>query len=436
MATEKEVLDALRNIIDPDLKRDIVSLGFIKDLQIDAGAVRFKIELTTAGCPVKDRFREQAQTLVEKLPGVQSVEVTMTAMKPRRPPTTRAQTLDKVGAILAISSCKGGVGKSTVAAYLARAIQREGHRVGLLDTDIYGPSFPTLFNMRQPEVYIRGELLQPVAVDALKTMSMGYLLGDRPAVMRGPMASNHILQMLQQTEWGELDYLIIDLPPGTGDIQLTLVQQAALDGAIIVTTPQALSLVDVARGILMFEKVQVPVLGVVENMAVFTCDGCGKQHHLFGQSSATLKDRFGLETLASLPILPGLCNASARDAGAEIPEFAMLADRVHRELGKRRAGGQQKPEVTAEDAHVIIKWPDGAVSRIPNKALRLACQCALCVQEFTGEPLLDPAGVPDDIRAEQVEPLGHYAVSIAWNDGHSSGIYSWEHLRRVASACQ
>ncbi len=436
MATEKEVLEALRNIIDPDLKRDIVSLGFIKDLQIDGGAVRFAIELTTAGCPVKDRFREQAETLVGKLPGVTSVGVTMTAMKSRRPPATRPETLDKVGAILAVSSCKGGVGKSTVAAYLARAIQREGHRIGLLDTDIYGPSFPTLFNARQPEVYIRGELLQPVAVDGLKTMSMGYLLGDRPAVMRGPMASNHILQMLRQTEWGELDYLIIDLPPGTGDIQLTLVQQAALDGAIIVTTPQALSLVDVARGILMFEKVKVPVLGVVENMAVFTCDGCGKQHHLFGQSSATLKERFGLETLASLPILPGLCDASRRDAGAAIAEFAALADRVHRELGKRRAGGQQKPEVTAEDAHIVIKWPDGAMSRVPNKALRLACQCALCVQEFTGDPLLDPASVPENIRAEEIDPLGHYAVSIAWSDGHSSGIYSWDHLRRVAEACQ
>lgn len=434
MTTEKDILDALRNIIDPDLKRDIVSLGFIKDLQIAGGGVRFSIELTTAGCPVKDRFREQAENLVGKLPGVTSVTVTMTAMKPRRSAATRAATLDEVGAIIAVSSCKGGVGKSTVAAYLARAIQREGHRVGLLDTDIYGPSFPTLFNTRQPEVYIQDELLQPVVVDGLKTMSMGYLLGDRPAVMRGPMASNHILQMLQQTAWGALDYLLIDLPPGTGDIQLTLVQQAALDGAIIVTTPQALSLVDVARGILMFEKVKVPVLGVVENMAVFTCDGCGKQHHLFGQGGAALKERFGLETLAFLPILPGLHDASRRDAGSDIPEFAALADHLHRELGKRRAGEQKKPAVSSDDAHVVIAWPDGAVNHIPNKMLRLSCQCALCVHEFTGKPLLDPASVPDDIHAEHIEPLGHYAVSIAWSDGHTSGIYSWDHLRRVAAA--
>ncbi|MCC6144404.1 MAG: P-loop NTPase [Candidatus Hydrogenedentes bacterium] len=435
MISKEQVLQSLQHIIDPDLGRDIVSLGFVKNIEIEEGTVRFSIELTTPACPVKERFRTQAEAAVQAIPGVERVEVTMTAMEVKRKPSGPSiNTLEEVDAVIAVSSCKGGVGKSTVAAHLARAIQREGHQVGILDTDIYGPSFPTLFNAHNPDVYMKDQKIQPVVVDGLKTMSLGFMMGDKPAIMRGPMVANYTMQLLRQTDWGKLDYLIIDLPPGTGDIQLTLVQQAALDGAIIVTTPQTLSLVDVARGILMFEKVNVPVLGIVENMSWFECDACSKRHYIFGNSAKDLSARFGLRTLAELPIIPGVSSTAKRDDGAQIQAFADLAENLHREMGKRRIAGDSMPVVTPEPGRIRVTWPDGTESRIANKAVRASCQCALCVNEFTGEQILHAASIPDDIAVEDVQTLGNYAVAIMWSDGHSSGIFSWDHLRQLSGA--
>lgn len=421
----------MRHIIDPDLGKDIVSLGFIKNLRIDGADVSFTVELTTPACPVKESFRTACAAAVQGVPGVRMVQVEMSAMKAKER-GNQVDTLQGVATIIAVSSCKGGVGKSTVAAHLARAIQREGHEVGLLDVDIYGPSIPTLFRTHQPDVYMKDQLIQPVVVDGLKTMSLGYVMGDKPAVMRGPMVSNYTMQILRQTDWGPLEYLIIDMPPGTGDIQLTLVQQATIDGAIIVTTPQALSLVDVARGIMMFEKVEVPVLGIVENMAYFECDNCSKKHFIFGNSTASLKARFGLNILAQLPVMPGVSDTSTRDSGSDIQAFAELAENLHREIGKRRMSSGQKPVLEPEQGRIKITWPDGMESRLANKVVRASCQCALCVNEFTGAPILDPATVTEEIRIEDFQPLGNYAVAITWSDGHSSGIFSWEHLRALA----
>lgn len=432
MVTEEQILDAMRHIIDPDLGKDIVSLGFIKNLEIDEGAVSFNVELTTPACPVKEQFRTACEAAVSQVPGVKKVDVSMTAMARKERSGPKINTLEKVKNIIAVSSCKGGVGKSTVASHLARALQREGHAVGLLDVDIYGPSLPTLLHQHMPQVLMSGQEILPVTVDGLKTMSLGYLMGDRPAVMRGPMVSSYTMQILQQTGWGELDYLIIDMPPGTGDIQLTLVQQAPIDGAVIVTTPQALSLVDVARGILMFESVNVPVLGVVENMAYFVCDNCDKKHFIFGSGTATLKERFGLSMLAQLPLTPGIPDPTTQESGADLTAFAEMAENLHREEGKRRLEGEANPEVVPEDGALRIIWADGTESRIANKALRASCQCALCVHEYTGEALLDPETIPEDISVEGVQPLGNYAAGINWSDGHSSGIFSWEHLARVA----
>ncbi|MCF6286725.1 MAG: P-loop NTPase [Candidatus Hydrogenedentes bacterium] len=433
MVTESQVLDAMRHIMDPDFNKDIVTLGFIKDIKIDDGTVAFTVELTTPACPVKEHFKKECESSVAQLPGVKSVQVNMSAMAPKEKSGPQIDTLKRVDSIIAVSSCKGGVGKSTVAAHLARAIQREGHKVGLLDVDIYGPSLPTLFNIHQPDVFQKNNLIEPVMSDGLKTMSLGYVMGDRPAVMRGPMVSNYTSQILQQTDWGELDYLIIDMPPGTGDIQLTLVQQASLDGAVIVTTPQALSLVDVARGILMFESVKVPVLGIVENMSYFLCDNCEKKHFIFGNSVATLKERFGLNTLAQLPLMPGVSDASTKDSGADVPAFKEMAEQLHREVGKRRLEGDALPEVVPEHGRIRVTLPDGNEFHVANKALRVSCQCALCVNEFSGQPILDPASVAEDIKVESVAPLGNYAIGIVWSDGHSSGIFSWEHIKRVGS---
>ncbi len=434
MPTQEQVLDSMRHIIDPDIGRDIVSLGFIKDLEITGGNVRFRLELTTPACPMKQRFVEQCEAAVKAVPGVESVKVTLSAMQPKARPEAQINTLEKVGAVLAVSSCKGGVGKSTVAAQLALAMRREGLAVGLLDADVYGPSVPTLFNLHHPPVTARDNLLQPVEADGLKIMSLGFLLGEAPAVLRGPIVSNYIQQILRQTEWGVLDYLIIDLPPGTGDIQLTIVQQAALDGAIIVTTPQALSLVDVARGILMFEKVNVPVLGVVENMCSFTCSDCGAVHYPFGRSQGKLQERFGLPTLAELPISNGAADIHAKNAQDIRTSMAAMAEQVHRAVGKSRVAAVALPELDPMPEALLIHWPDGTDTALDNHALRCACPCAVCVDEYTGAQLLDPLQVPPDVSIDGIERLGNYAVAFTWSDGHTTGIYSWEYLKKLAAS--
>lgn len=433
MVTEEQVLDSMRGIIDPDLDKDIVSLGFIKELKIKGGKVSFTIELTTPACPVKEMFREQCTQAVQAIPGVKSVKVELSAQQRQRPPGRDSSTLSRIDTVLAVSSCKGGVGKSTIAGLLALSLRRGGLKVGLLDTDIYGPSVPTLFNIHRPQLMMRpNHQLIPLEVEGVQLMSVGFVMGDAPAVMRGPMVSGFVQQILHQTDWGELDYLIIDMPPGTGDIQLTLVQQAALDGAIIVTTPHSLSLVDVSRGILMFEKVEVPVLGIVENMAYFVCDNCDKKHYLFGSSSQTLEDRFGLTTLAQFPMVDGISNLAEKDAGADLAPVQELAENLHRAVGMRRAQKVELPVVTPQSGHIHIKWPDGAEDTLPNREVRGACQCASCVEEYTGDQLLDVNSIPEDIQAENIDRLGNYAVAIAWSDGHSTGIYSWNHLKELS----
>ena len=435
MPTEAQILDSMRHIIDPDLGRDIVSLGFIKDLVIDGGSVKFRLELTTPACPVKEEFKTSCTNAVKALLGVEKVDVTLSAMAPKPRAGGDVNLLTDVDHIIAVSSCKGGVGKSTVAAQLARAMQREGLKVGLMDADIYGPSIPTLFNIHHPDIKVGpNNVIVPVDADGLKVMSLGFLLGEAPAVLRGPIVSGYTQQIMRQTNWGKLDYLIIDMPPGTGDIQLTIVQTVSLDGAVIVTTPQALSLVDVARGILMFEKVSVPVLGIVENMSYFECDNCSKKHYIFGSSAQSLKNRFGLSTLAELPIMPGISSMEDVNAGADLAPIKQLAENIHREIGKRKFDAPKKPVVTVYHDALRVEWPEGGESVIFNKPLRAACKCARCIDEYTGQELLDINTIPDDIKIEAFQPLGHYAIAISWSDGHSTGIYSWEHMRQLAEA--
>ena len=432
MLTEQQILEALREVIDPDFGQDIVSLGFIKQVVIDKGNVRVNVELKTPACPMREMFKTKCKSAIERLAGVESVDIMLTA-RTRKLQSPELKTLDKVKSIVAVSACKGGVGKSTVSAYLARALQREGLSVGLLDADIYGPSAPTLFRVRHADISMKDNMIIPANLDGLAVMSIGFVLGDAPAVLRGPIISNYFSQLLHQTAWGELDYLIVDMPPGTGDIQLTLVQQVALDGAIIVTTPQALSLVDVSRGVVMFEKVNVPVLGVVENLCAFTCNQCGTVHYPFGRSQQAIQERFGLPTLVELPIIHGLEDASSRNAGRDIPEFARLAEGLHRAVGKSRVGKIQKPEVIPTPDAVTVRWPDGFEKMFANFELRCACPCARCVDENTGQKLVDPLDIPPDIWVESMQELGNYAVAFHWSDGHTTGIYSWDYLKKLAS---
>ncbi len=424
MITEKEICNALKSIIDPDFKKDIVSLGFVKNIQIREKKVSFDIELTTAACPIKAEFKKAAEEAVTGLEGVKEVEVTMTASQKKSPHLHENSGLKSVKTIIAVSSCKGGVGKSTIAGHLSREIAGRGFKVGLLDADLFGPSLPILFNLRNIKISVRNQKYVPVEESGLKLMSFGFLLGDSPAVMRGPMVSNYTQQLLHNVEWGDLDYLLIDLPPGTGDIQLTLTQSAKLDGAVIVTTAQSLALADVAKGILMFEKVNVPMLGVIENMSYFACDNCEKKHFIFGSNgNSQLTERFGLETLAELPL-----DSEFASKLIKRDDIKDAADKVIMALGKSSISNVTTPIVSFNDKELIFKWPDGKVSAISNFNLRVSCKCAACIDEMSGKQILKKDDVPAGIRAKEVTPLGNYAIAVKWSDGHNSGIYPYKSI--------
>ncbi len=315
--TPEDVLKTLSAIRDPDLGKDIVTLGFVKDLAIDEGRVSFTIELTTPACPAKETFQETATELVGALEGVEEVDVTMTsrAPQPHRPPDTPPDILPEVAHIIAVASGKGGVGKSTVAANLALALAADGARVGLLDADIYGPSQPIMFGLKEQPQATADRKILPLEKYGLKLMSLGFIADERmPVIWRGPLVGKMVQEFLANVEWGELDYLIVDLPPGTGDAQLTLVQSAPLSGAVIVTTPQEVALEDVVRALRMFQRVNVHILGLVENMAYFICDECGKRHDIFssGGGRAAAED-LGIPFVGEIPLEAAVCEGG--DAG-------------------------------------------------------------------------------------------------------------------------
>ncbi len=425
MVTKDIVLKALSQIEDPDLHKDIVTLGFIKELVINGGNVSFIMELTIAGCPLKNMFKSEAEKLVSAIDGVEKVHIVMSSRDKKN--SNKSDSLANVKNIIAVASAKGGVGKSTVSATLASEFAAKGFKVGLLDTDLFGPSVPTLFNQHDAKIYQRDKMFIPHDFNGIKLMSFGFLMGDSPAIMRGPMVSSYIQQILTSVEWGELDYLFIDMPPGTGDIQLTISQTIKLDGAIIVTTRSSLSLVDVVKGILMFEKVEIPILGVVENMSHFICDNCDKEHHIFGEQRGDLSERFGIETLAHIPIEAG--RAVPFDKYSSNKLNSDLVDSIIRQLGILHSNATARPTVELTDSDIIVKWDDGDTKKIPNIKLRDNCKCALCVDEYTGEKVLKTEDIPKDIHGLEVTALGNYAVSIKWSDGHSSSIYPYSSLR-------
>ena len=301
---EQQVLDALKQVIDPDLHRDIVTLGFVKELKVDDGRVRFQIELTTPACPVKERFKQQARDAVAALTWVTAVEVEMTAQVREGAKKGSESLIPGVKNVIAVASGKGGVGKSTTAVNLALALSQTGASVGILDADIYGPSLPRMLNVEgrpQPE---DGSKIPPSEAHGLKVMSMGFFMDeDTPVVWRGPMVGMAVEQLLRDVNWGELDYLVVDLPPGTGDAQLTLTQKVPITGVVIVSTPQDVALMDVKKGINMFHKVDAPVLGIIENMSYFLCPGCGHRAEIFSHGGARKEaERSGIEFLGEIPL--------------------------------------------------------------------------------------------------------------------------------------
>ncbi|HEY0829770.1 MAG TPA: Mrp/NBP35 family ATP-binding protein [Candidatus Dormibacteraeota bacterium] len=305
MPSKEEVLAVLGAIKDPDLGRDVVSLGMIKDLTVSGeGKVSFTFELTTPACPVRDRFQSLAHDLVSGLPGVTAVDLRMTA-NVRSPFNggTRTGAIPGVKHIVAVASGKGGVGKSTIAVNLASSLQLSGARVGLLDADIYGPSVPGMLGVEgAPQV--RDQKLLPLEAHGLKVISIGFLAGaDKAMVWRGPMVSRAIEQLLSDVLWGELDYLVVDLPPGTGDASLTLAQAVPLSGVAVVCTPQEAALKIAVKSLQMFRGLNVTPLGLIENMSWFVCGKCGEEHHIFDHGRAErAAQRLGVPYLGAIPL--------------------------------------------------------------------------------------------------------------------------------------
>ena len=300
------VLDALRPIVDPDFNKSIVDLGFIKNLRIEGSSVSFDIELTTPACPVKAEFERAARERVAALEGVAEVAVNMTAQtRATAPATPASDVLPGVRNVIAVASGKGGVGKSTTAINLALTLQQSGAKVGILDADVYGPSLPLLTGVSGRPQTTADKRIFPLEAFGMKLMSMGFFVNDNsPVIWRGPMVHGLIRQFLTDVEWGELDYLIVDCPPGTGDAALTLTQQAPLSGAIIVTTANDLSLIDARKGLQMFEKVNVPVLGIVENMSYFVPpDLPDRKYYIFGEGGGKrIAEELGVDFLCEVPI--------------------------------------------------------------------------------------------------------------------------------------
>jgi ATP-binding protein involved in chromosome partitioning len=305
--SEEQVKEALKGVKYPGFSRDIVSFGLVKEIRIDGGAVTVQMALATNEPAIPQAIKTESEAILHALPGVESARVLIDIQAPPAGAGAAgvgATGIEGIRHIIAIASGKGGVGKSTVAANLAVALEKTGARVGLCDCDIYGPSISLMFGTRDRPMATEDNRIVPIEQYNLKLMSMGFLLDDAaPAILRGPMVTRYTQQFLRQVEWGELDYLVLDLPPGTGDIQLTIVQTVALDGAIIVTTPQEVALIDARKAATMFEKVNVPVLGLIENMSYFACPSDGKRYDIFGSGGGEREaKRLRVALLGQIPI--------------------------------------------------------------------------------------------------------------------------------------
>jgi len=370
--------DALRAVADPSSGRDIISAGMLEGLEVRDGLVQATLAVDRSRAAEMEAVRREAQALLARQPGVRNAAVVLTAHKPAGPAAPQpaaprhahpsgaapaaagarqALLLPEVGAIVAVASGKGGVGKSTVAVNLAVALAQQGLRVGLLDADVYGPSLPRMLGLnRRPST--KGDKMIPLAAFGISAMSIGFLVDqDTAMIWRGPMVMSALEQMMREVAWGPLDALVVDMPPGTGDAQLTMAQRVALAGAVIVSTPQDVALADARRGVRMFEKTRVPVLGLIENMSYFCCPNCGHRAEIFGHGGARAEaTRLGVDFLGEVPLL--LDVRASGDAGTPIvasaPDspaaraFAQIAARVRDKLAAGSAAATARPRIVIQ----------------------------------------------------------------------------------------
>ena len=333
------VLEALRVVQDPDLGRDIVSLNFVKDLRVEGGEVSFVIELTTPACPVKEQMHDQAVAAVSALAGVTGVTVDMTAnVRAAVSPEAGRAPLPGVKNIIAVGAGKGGVGKTTVAVNLAVALSRYGGRVGMIDADVYGPNIPIMLGVRT-QLETDGKKIVPAEGHGIPVVSMGFMTqDDTPIIWRGPMLHGVIQQFFREVRWNELDYLIVDMPPGTGDIALSLSQTVPVAGAVVVTTPQAVSVADSRRAVAMYKKLNVPVLGLVENMSHFVCPSCDHESDIFGRGGGqSAAEEMGVPFLGRIPIYQSIREGGDSGNPIVIAEPDSPAARAFLDVAERTA---------------------------------------------------------------------------------------------------
>jgi ATP-binding protein involved in chromosome partitioning len=363
---------------------------------------------------------------------------------PERPTNS---PLSQVKHVIAIGSGKGGVGKSTTATNIAVALSLLGAKVGLMDADIYGPSIPKLVGSDATPVQSADGRVEPISAHGIKVMSMGFLGGDSPTVWRGPMASKVVTQFLRDVNWGELDYLIVDLPPGTGDIQITLAQAARLSGAVVVMTPQVLASAIAMRGLKMFQQVRVPVIGLVENMSFYECPKCGHHDEIFRSGGGkSVSKELHIPLLGQIPLDPVMVQESddgtpvviSRPDSSLAKLYLSVAKKMTEELrslveGKREGAPVQivNVEPNAKAKVAKISWNDGKVSLARFIDLRMLCPCAVCVDEDTGVRKIKPEHVDPEVHPISIQSVGNYAIKITWSDKHDSGIYSYDYLRRA-----
>jgi len=392
---------------------------------------------------------------------------------PKKELNPSLEKLPGIRHVIAVGSGKGGVGKSTVSVNLAFALQQIGGRIGLVDADILGPSIPGMLGLPvgQPPATTPDRKIVPADRHKLKVMSMGMLTGDdNPAILRGPMVGKYLNMFIGTVQWGHLDCLLLDLPPGTGDTQLTLAQSYPLSGAIIVTTPQDVSLKIARRGLRMFETVHVPILGIIENMSTFTCPHCGRGTDVFRRGGGERISReLSVPFLGTIPLDPDIVESGDEgrpivleksNSVAAMAYFAIAKELAGRLQGLATAGlkpfawtwdnGEGEPawlesairpsgsRTTAigfrrrDPRTLSVLWEDGQRNHFDVRDLRLACRCAQCVEEMSGRPLLDPKSVRPDVTPRTITSVGNYAIQVNWSDGHSTGIYSFESLRAFA----
>lgn len=344
MVSKDAVLQALKQVQDPELHRDIVSLGMVRNLDVADGKVAFTVELTTPACPLRERIEGDCKRALAGVQGVTNLDISFGAqVRGSKSGAGQTDLLPTVKNVVLVAAGKGGVGKSTVAAHLAVGLKMHGAATGLLDADIYGPSIPILMGVREAptKVAVDGEFkLKPPLAHGVPVMSIGFFLEpDQAVIWRGPMLGKALQQLMADVHWGDLDYLIVDMPPGTGDVQITFSQQLKVSGAVLVATPQDVALADVIRAKSMFDKVMIPILGIIENMSYFICDGCQKSHEIFSRGGAErAAERFQIPFLGEIPLMTSLREWGDKGVPILVQEPDSEVSRAFLEIASRLAG--------------------------------------------------------------------------------------------------